>query len=380
LKLAGFSALTHAHLHPYPSMNLICIGVDHHAHSVETRERLSLSGETLEASLQFFAAHRSFAEMVILSTCNRTEFYMATRMPQRQAVKELKDSLKDFLEIRDSGLDEGYVHRNEAAVRHLFEVCSGMQSMVIGETEIFGQAKTAYQLAKKMGSCGPVLNRLFQTAFNAAKDMRTRTALGRGHVSVASVAVQTAVRIIGRLRDKQVLVLGAGDTGEKVTQALADEGVRSIHCSNRRAERIVSLSKNHPIHGMRWDAWKGQLCSMDIVVCSTSAQDPILHRADLQIFATRFLRSPLLIIDLAVPRDVEPAVAQIPGVCLLNVDDLKQVASENLTERMKERAHVLELMEPHVGRLMAHFLNHDILSDAEPVRGVTRSPRARAVA
>lgn len=364
----------------HPPMNLICTGIDHHVNSVEARERLSLADGQLDETLHFFKAHRSFAEMVIVSTCNRVEFYMATRMPQKQAVRELEESLREFLEIRRTGLDEGYSHRNEEAVRHLFEVCSGLQSMVIGETEIFGQVKDAYQRARKAGTCGPVLNRLFQTAFNAAKEVRTHSGVGKGNVSVASVAVQAAGRIVGRLKEKEVLVLGAGDTGEKVTEALADQGVASILCSNRRAERALTLSRRHHIHVIPWEAWKGRLCSVDIVVCSTAAPHAVLQHADLQVFASRFERRPLLVIDLAVPRDVEPAVAQIPGVCLLNVDDLKQVASENLAVRMRQRTRAVELLAPHVERLMDHFRKHDILSGCEPVRVDPPRRRVRTAA
>lgn len=349
-------------------MNLICIGVDHHANSVEARERLSLSGETLEMTLHFFSAHRSFSEMVILSTCNRVEFYTATRMTTKQAVSELKESLKDFLEIRDSGLEKGFVYRNDDAVRHLFEVCSGLQSMVIGETEIFGQAKGAYQLAKKVGSAGPVLNRLFQTAFNAAKEVRTTSAIGRGSVSVASVAVQAAGRIVGSLKTKKVLVLGAGDTGEKVTEALSDAGAKSLFCSNRRTERAVRLSEKFNMEIIPWNAWKGRLCTMDIIVCSTSAPEAIMEFRDLVPFTTRFSRQPLLVIDLAVPRDVDPNVAKIPGVCLLNVDDLKQVASEKMAERLKEREVALEILEPRAAKLVELFYKNSILEAVERPR------------
>jgi glutamyl-tRNA reductase len=349
-------------------MNLICVGVDHHANSVEARERLSLSGESLEQTLRFFAAHRSFQEMVIVSTCNRVEFYMATGMTQRQAVAELKGSLKEFLEIRDTGLDLGYAHRNEAAVRHLFEVCSGLQSMVVGETEIFGQVKEAYQTAKRAGSCGAVLNRLFQTAFNAAKEVRTRSAVGRGNVSVASVAVQAAGRIVGSLKTKRVLVLGAGDTGEKVTQALAEAGAAHLFCANRRNERVLALASQHAVEPVAWSTWKGCLGEMDIVVCSTSAPGSILRREDLEPHAARFGTRPILLIDLAVPRDVEPGAGLIPGVCLLNVDDLRQVASENLAVRQRERGRALALLEPLAEKLISHFYKHGVLLQSERAR------------
>jgi glutamyl-tRNA reductase len=349
-------------------MNLLCVGVDHHANSVEARERLSLSGEGLEQTLRFFAAHRSFQEMVIVSTCNRVEFYMATGMTQRQAVAELKESLKEFLEIQDTGLDQGYVHRNEAAVRHLFEVCSGLQSMVVGETEIFGQVKEAYQTAKRVGSCGPVLNRLFQTAFNAAKEVRTRSAVGRGNVSVASVAVQAAGRIVGNLKNKRVLVLGAGDTGQKVTQGLVEAGVAHLFCANRRNERVLTLASQYAVEPVAWTEWKGRLGEMDIVLCSTSAPGSILRRKDLEPHAARFETRPILLIDLAVPRDVEPTAGLIPGVCLLNVDDLRQVASENLAVRLKERGKALALLEPLAEKLISYFYKQGILLQSERAR------------
>lgn len=357
-------------------MNLICAGVDHHANSVEVRERLSLSGAVLDEVLGFFRAHRSFQELVIISTCNRVEFYMATGMTTRQAVAELKASLRDFLEIRGTGLEQGYVHRNEEAIRHLFEVCSGLQSMVIGETEIFGQAKAAYQQAKKCGCCGPVMNRLFQSAFNAAKEVRTRSGVGRGNVSVASVAVQAASRILGDLRSRKVLVLGAGDTGQKVTEALVDAGVREIFCANRSDERVMALARSCHAHALGWENWKRELGRMDIVVSSTAAPGSILLKHDLEPFTGRFARQPILLIDLAMPRDVEPSAAQIPGVCLLNVDDLKQVASENLTQRLRERETAVAILRPMAEKLAGYFFQRGILSQhermrARPLREVT---------
>ncbi|MDZ4787578.1 MAG: glutamyl-tRNA reductase [Blastochloris sp.] len=345
-------------------MNFYCIGIDHRSMSVDIREQLSFAGEEMPMILSFFSLHKSFAEMVILSTCNRVEFYFASSLTPARAHKELQASVEDFLNIPSTGLDHAYVYRNLDAIDHLFEVCTGLHSMVIGETEILGQTKSAYQIAKNAKCCGPILNRSFQNAFSAAKDARTRTNIGRGNVSVASVAVNTAERLVGNLWDKKVLVLGAGDVGQEVTKALADRGVQQVLCSSRSSERSLNLAEHYGMKSIAWSAWKNQLCEVDIIVASTSAPDPILTKQDLLPFKQRLLQRPLFILDLAVPRDVDPSVGQLTGVCLFNVDNLKDNASENLTSRWSERSRCLEILQPAGKKLFAYFQKQHTLSSA----------------
>lgn len=347
-------------------MNLFCTGIDHKSMSVDVRERLSFAGDDLSLMLEFFSLHRSFEEMAILSTCNRVEFYFATKLPRPKALKELKESVEDFLEIKDSGLDRAYVHENLEATSHLFEVCSGLHSMVIGETEIFGQAKAAYQKAKDAGCCARILNKLFQSAFSAAKEARSRTNIGRGNISVASVAVHAAERLVGNLWEKNVLVLGAGEVGEQVTKALAEKGVSKVYCSSRRNERSLDLASHFGMQSVNWEDWQSHLEETDIIVSSTAAPHSILGPADLAPLQARFAQRPIFIMDLAVPRDVDPAVGQIAGVCLFNVDNLKEIASENLASRWQERNNCLDLLAPMSGKLMDYFYNHSILSPSEP--------------
>jgi glutamyl-tRNA reductase len=347
-------------------MNLYCIGIDHRSMSVDIREQLSFAGEDLVLMLDFFSLHKSFEEMVILSTCNRVEFYFASRLPASRAHKELQASVEDFLEISHSGLDHSYTHSNLEALSHLFEVCTGLHSMVIGETEILGQAKTAYQIAKDAHCCGPILNRTFQTAFSAAKEARTSTNIGRGNVSVASVAVHTAERLVGNLWDKKVLVLGAGEVGEEVTKALAEKGVKQVLCASRRSERSLNLACHYGMQSVEWGQWKNLLCEMDIIVASTTAPDPILCKKDLLPFSHRLEQRPLFILDLAVPRDIDPEVGQLSGVCLFNVDNLKDNASENLASRWGERSRCLEILHPAAEKLFNYLETQNSLNAKVP--------------
>lgn len=331
--------------------------------SVDIREQLSFAGEDLLMMLEFFSLHKSFEEMVILSTCNRVEFYFVSRLPASRAHKELQASVEDFLEISHSGLDHAYCHQNIGALSHLFEVCTGLHSMVIGETEILGQTKSAYQIAKDAGCCGSVLNRTFQTAFSAAKEARTATNIGRGNVSVASVAVHTAERLVGNLWDKKVLVLGAGEVGEEVTKALAEKGVNQVLCASRRSERSLSLASHYGMQSIEWNQWKNLLCEIDIIVASTSAPDPILNKKDLLPFTQRLAQRPMFILDLAVPRDVDPEVGQLSGVCLFNVDNLKDNASENLASRWGERQRCLDILQPATEKLFNYFQTQNLLQN-----------------
>jgi len=347
-------------------MNLYCIGIDHRSMSVDIREQLSLAGDDLLTMLKFFSLHKSFEEMVILSTCNRVEFYFTSSLPASRAHKELQASVEDFLEISHSGLDHSYTHENRDALSHLFEVCTGLHSMVIGETEILGQTKAAYQIAKDAGCCGPLLNRSFQTAFSAAKEARTTTNIGRGNVSVASVAVHTAERLVGNLWDKKVLVLGAGEVGEEVTKALAEKGVKEVLCASRRTERSLGVASHYGMQSIEWNHWKSLLCEIDIIVASTAAPDPILNKKDLLPFTQRLAQRPMFILDLAVPRDVDPEVGQLSGVCLFNVDNLKDNASENLSSRWGERSRCLEILQPSAEKLYAYFQNQNLLKPMTP--------------
>jgi glutamyl-tRNA reductase len=311
--------------------------------------------------LEFFSLHKSFSEMTILSTCNRVEFYFCSSLPPSRAHKELQASVEDFQEITHSGLDHAYLHQDLHALRHLFEVCTGLHSMVIGETEILGQTKSAYQIAKDAHCCGPLLNRSFQTAFSAAKDARTQTHIGRGNVSVASVAVHTAERLVGNLWDKKVLVLGAGEVGEEVTKALAEKGVSQVLCASRRNERSLSVASHYGMQSISWTQWKSLLSDIDIIVASTAAPHSVLNKKDLLPFTQRLTQRPLFILDLAVPRDVDPEVGQLSGVCLFNVDNLKDNASENLASRWSERQRCLDLLHPAAEKLFTYFQQQKLL-------------------
>lgn len=344
-------------------MNLYCIGIDHRSLSVDIREQLSFTGTQTPLMLSFFSLHKSFQEIVILSTCNRVEFYFTSTLPPKKAHQELQASVEDFLEITRSGLDYAYVHRNLDAINHLFEVCTGLHSMVVGETEILGQTKAAYKIAQESDCCASILNRTFQTAFSAAKEARSKTSIGRGNVSVASIAVHTAERLVGNLFERKVLVIGAGDVGQEITKGLVDKGVKKVYCSSRNSERTVNLADNYGITSVDWSAWKELIPEIDIIVSSTASAQPVLFKQDLLAYKKRLLDRPLFILDLAVPRDIDPNVGQLSGVCLFNIDSLKDNASENLSSRWSERGKCLELLEPLAKKLFAYLQKQHTLSE-----------------
>src|SRR5262249_14003899 len=284
-------------------------------------------------------------EGVLLSTCNRTEFYLVTQNAQL----DIQPFVQDFYgtPIVD---DLEHLFRLSAipTVRHLFRVASGLESMVIGETEIFGQVKRAYENAAQFGTTGKILNRLFQKAFHVGKQVRSTTAITRGSISVGSVAVDLAQQIFGELSGCKIMILGAGDTSEKTARGFHSRGARQIFVSNRSYSRAVALAEAMEARAPRFDDWEGEFQDLDILVTSTPAPHAVLTREKLEpVLKTRRDR-PLFIIDLAIPRDVEPAVHHLDGVFVYDLDSLQVIADRELDARRKEADACDGLIERHV--------------------------------
>ena len=326
--------------------NLFCIGISHHTAKVETRERYALrrSEETLRAG-------SGCAEALILPTCNRVEVYGAAEATIRteQIVRYLAES--------DTTEDAGafYRYEGEDCVRHLFRVVSGLDSMIIGETEILGQAKKAYENARASGNAGPLLHRLFQRAFRAAKQVRSRTEITRGAVSVGSVAVELAVKIFGDLSKRKVLLLGAGETSERTARALASRGVTDIRVSNRSLERAETLAGVVRGRAVPFAEWSKQCAEIDILISSTSADEPLLTPGILSPLIRERVDRPLFIIDIAVPRDVAPEVNELDGVYLYDIDSLQSIAAQSLALRRQQIAAGEEIIAEHVSDFRARY-------------------------
>lgn len=319
-------------------MKLVCVGLSHHTANVEMRERF-LGGQ--------FERPPGLDEALVLATCNRAELYAVA--PDEIATETLAALL---LPTGTSlGEDErAALYRLEAAdcAQHLFRVAAGLDSMVLGETEILGQTKQAYQRARESGGVGSHLHRLFQRAFRAAKQVRARTAITRGAVSVGSVAVDLAEKIFGDLSARRVIILGAGETSERTARALVSRGVRHLVVANRSAERAERLAGLIGGIAVPFAQWEEHGHEADIVITSTSSPTPLLTRETLAAVVARRTDRPLFIIDIAVPRDVAPEVNELEGVYLYDIDSLQTIAAQSLELRRQQLAAAEAIIARHV--------------------------------
>jgi glutamyl-tRNA reductase len=330
-------------------MNLFCLGISHHTANVETRERYAGTGP--EAPLR---QETGCTEVLVLETCNRVEIYgSAERLVATDEILRCLQSSRRASEIENA--EAFYRYDGEACAKHLFRVVAGLDSMVIGETEVLGQVKKAYAQAREAGSAGPLLHRLFQRAFRVAKQVRSNTDITRGAVSVGSVAVELAVKIFGDLSKRSVLVLGAGEMSERTARALNSRGVTDIRVSNRSLERAESLAAL--VHGraVAFQEWTGQCREIDILISSTSADEPLLTTAILAPMIRGRADRPLFIIDIAVPRDVAPEVNEMDGVYLYDIDSLQSIAEQSLAMRRQQVAAGEKIISEHVSDFCARF-------------------------
>jgi len=317
-------------------MSVIVIGLSHHTSPVELREQFAFAENKIPDVLKTLRESGIADEAVILSTCNRVEIYAATSLEPAKAFDEIKNFLKSAHGFENPLGEEIYSLTEPHSLQHLFKVAAGLDSMVLGETEILGQLKQTYALAHQHGHTGARLNKAFQRAFHAAKQIRTETNIQRGSVSVASVAVELAEKIFSSLAEREVLVIGAGDTSEKVARALLSRGAKSIIVTNRSHERAVTLAAEFNGRAVQFDDWAAEFQKIDIAISSTAAPHHILDRAKLEPLMKARRHRPLLLIDIAVPRDIDPAVNFLENVYLYNVDDLQAIAADYLRQRKEE--------------------------------------------
>jgi glutamyl-tRNA reductase len=321
-------------------MNLFCVGLSHHLTKVETLEAFAGDVQT-----QGGLREAGCAEALLLSTCNRVEVYGIAEKPV--ATSEIARCLARGSHPHET-LPAFYRHEGNACITHLFRVASGIDSMVVGETEILGQTKRAYESARSTGSAGSFLHRLFQRAFRVAKQVRTHTEITRGSVSVGSVAVDLAGKIFGDLASRKVLVLGAGETSERTARALVSRGVSDLRVSNRSVERAAELAMTVGGRVVPFDDWTFQCGEVDILITSTASETPLLHPENLVPVLRNRVDRPLFIIDIAVPRDVHPDVNQLEGVFLYDIDSLQTVAEQSLALRRQQIAAAESIIAHHV--------------------------------
>jgi glutamyl-tRNA reductase len=325
-------------------MPIVLIGLSHHSSPVALRERFAFEQAHVPASLQLLRDSGVAEEAVILSTCNRVEIYASTSSEFRQSCDALKEFLVRCHDYRDPLTDEIYAMTEPQSIHHLFKVACGLDSMVLGETEVLGQLKAAYDVALKYGHTGSRLNKAFQKAFNVAKQVRTETNIQRGSISVGSVAVELAEKIFSTLSERDVLVIGAGDTSEKTARALLSRGAKSVIVSNRSYDRALALASELGGRAVLFEDWAKEFSKIDIVISSTAAPHHILDRSKLEPLMKLRRNRPLLLIDIAVPRDIDPAVNFMENVFLYNIDDLQTIADDYLKQRKEEIARCEEII------------------------------------
>ncbi|MFZ4116837.1 MAG: glutamyl-tRNA reductase [Chthoniobacterales bacterium] len=328
-------------------MNILCAGLNHRTAPLHVRERFAVSGEEMEKLLQRLRSVDGVSGAVMLSTCNRVELYASSLCPLH--------TLRGFHSILEerTGLHVPlYHHVTPEAARHLFRVASGLDSMVLGETEIFGQVKKAYSFSAERGIATRSLHRLFQHTFRVAKHVRTETQITSGASSIGSVAVELAEKIFGKLDCCRVMILGAGEISERTARSLQSRGVKSLIVSNRHYDRAVTLAAEMGGMALHFDHWEKNLADIDIVISATGAPHTILTVEKLKPFLKHRLGRPLFIIDLAVPRDAEPSLNKIEGVFLYDIDNLQKIASEALEIRRQEVTRCESLIEEHVVKFL----------------------------
>ncbi len=331
-------------------MSLVVVGLSHHSSSVELREKLAFPAASIPAALRSFRERLDGAGVVILNTCNRVEVY-ANYAPA--SAEEIADEIRAFL-CDSRGVPEAefrdalYVHSGRNAAGHLFRVMSSIDSLVVGEAQILGQAHDAYLLSQSEQAADKVIHALFQKAFAVAKNIRSRTSIGEGKVSVVSVAVDLAVSVFQELAGKTVMVIGSGEMGGLALKHLMEHGAGRVLVVNRNEEKAQALAEPYGGEPIAFEALPKHLHRADIVISTTASPHAVLHPPEFRQALKERAQQPMLVIDIAVPRDVEPEVGGLDNVYLYNMDDLEQVVAENLSGRRKELDRCMALVEQGV--------------------------------
>ncbi|MEL6180648.1 MAG: glutamyl-tRNA reductase, partial [Myxococcota bacterium] len=345
-------------------MQYAVIGLNHKTAPVAVREQLALGSDRLQAALEACRRSEVLSETVVLSTCNRVELYTVSRRPG-QVMSTVLNLLCEVCQIAPRDAERFkrhlYDHRDRDALRHLFRVASSLDSMVIGESQIMGQLKDAFAAAHESRTVGRYLGRAMTRAFGVGKRVRTETRVGEGGISVSYVAAQLAGKIFSDLRNRSVLLVGAGDMAEDAAKNLAANGASRIAVANRTIGKAEALAGRlggvaHPL-----EAVTELLINSDIVIYSTSAERPILHRSTLAKIVRARQYRPLFIIDIAVPRDVEPAAGELDGIYLYDVDDLREVATANEAARRREAQVAEKLVAEEVDRFIGWLDEADVV-------------------
>lgn len=336
---------------------LLVFGISHHQTPLDVRELFSLSpGDLLDLGGKMKQLDE-VEEVVLLSTCNRVEAYLAVRteVDRESILRVFAGATGQSVKLLEN---LHYFHANNNMLVHLFSVAAGLDSQMIGETEILGQVKESLQTARESGWCGRILGFLFERSFQAAKWARTHTGIGHGQVTIGSVAVDLVQRVFGKVSDRRILLVGSGEVAERTAQSLHSRGTRDITVTGRSFERAEKLARS--FHGavLPFETFRENLHLFDVVICSTAATEPILGTATLEEISRKRRFRPLLLVDVAVPRDIDSEAGSLDQVFLYNLDDLASVANENLRQRESEVADCLTELKRRAWRTWLKSLRY----------------------
>ncbi len=347
-------------------MSILAFGLNHSTAPLEVREKVSFASEVLPAALSELKSHADVEEAAILSTCNRTEVYCS--MAGYNSLRPIS-WFSGFHGLRQTELQPFiYSHPNAAAVKHMLRVASGLDSMVLGEPQVLGQLKSAYQTAISAGSIGQLLGRLFQHSFKVAKEIRSNTAIGSHPVSVAFAAVRLAQQIFGDLSTQTALLIGAGETIELVAKHLHDSRLQRMIIANRTLERSQRLAGEYSAYAISLADLPQHLDEADIIISSTASRLPVLRKDTLASAIKKRKRRPIFIVDIAVPGDIETAAGELDDVYLYSVDDLKEVIEENIRSRREAARQAEEIINTQVVHFMDWLGSLDTVSTIRALR------------
>src|SRR3990172_3231575 len=342
-------------------MHIVVVGLSHKTAPVEIREKLSFPSQTIGEPLNRLCSSYGINEGVIISTCNRVEVFAVTREFEK-GLWQVKKFLSDYHNIPLQELDEHlYSHTSEDAVKHLFRVCSGLDSMVLGEPQILGQAKDSYGYSLQHHTAGVIINKLFHKSFSVAKRIRTETKIGSNAVSISYAAVELAKKIFSSLTDKTVMLIGAGEMAELAAKHLLSNGVQEILVANRTYERAIEMAKSFNGTPIMFREFSHHLKKVDIVIASTAAPQFIIHPEQIQEVIKERKNRSMFFIDISVPRNIDPLVNNIDNIYLYNVDDLQGVVEANLKERAKEAKEAEAIIHEELGNFHRWVKSLDVV-------------------
>jgi glutamyl-tRNA reductase len=358
-------------------MEIVLVGLNHRTAPVEVRERVSFTAEQARRAAKELQSRGILEESLVLSTCNRSEVYGVPPEALRESAPMLSQFLSTFHSVRPDILSLSlYHHYDRDAVRHLFRVASGLDSMLLGEAEILGQVREAYRLAHENGATGPVLNRLFQGALEVGKRVRAETELGTRPMSVASAGVKLAEKIFGELDKHSALVLGAGAVSELVVAQLRDRNIAHLYVMNRSRERAEALAREFGGKVVEWGDWDKALSLPDVIVSSVAAEEAVLRRSAFEkAMAGRGNRA-LFLMDLGLPRNIESAVGELYNIYLYTLDDLSEIVQQNRNVRESEIPKAETIVEEHVGKFLSWQASVELVDVLADLRSRMKEERA----